>query len=365
MSATAAGTEPDASGRITPHELQLATRNHGLPLEALRHEITPVGMHYLLIHYDIPVVDHAAWALRVTGCVERELALTLDDLRARPKVRMPVTFECAGNGRARLEPRPISQPWLVEAVGTGVWGGVPLRDVLDDAGVAAQARELVFTGLDRGVEGGVEQQYARSLTVADALEADALLAYELNGVPLPPQHGYPLRLVVPGWYGMTNVKWLAEVRAVDEPFDGYQMVAAYRLYRESAEHEEGVPVQRMRPRALLVPPGIPDFLTRERLVAPGLCPLEGRAWSGRGSLTGVEVRVDDGPWQAAALGAQPGPYAWRAWRFDGWVAGPGTHVLACRAIDATGDRQPDEQDWNLKGFANNAVQQVVVHVGPA
>jgi sulfane dehydrogenase subunit SoxC len=363
MSATVPTTAPapDASGRITPEELQLAARNHGLPLEALRHEITPVGMHYLLIHYDVPVVDPTTWRLQIGGGVERHAALSLDDLRAFPRVTMPVTFECAGNGRARLQPRPISQPWLVEAVGTGEWGGVPLRDVLGEAGISGGARELVFTGLDRGVEGGVEQRYARSLTVAQALSSDSLLAYELNGAPLPPQHGFPLRLVVPGWYGMTNVKWLTEITAVDQPFAGYQMTS-YRLYQESADQEEGVPVTRMRPRALMVPPGIPDFLTRERVVPPGACPVEGRAWSGRGAITTVEIRIDDGPWQPAALGEQPGPYAWRAWRFDGWLAEPGDHVLACRATDQTGEAQPDDADWNLKGFENNAVQRVVVHV---
>jgi DMSO/TMAO reductase YedYZ molybdopterin-dependent catalytic subunit len=238
---------------------------------------------------------------------------------------------------------------------------VRLRGVLEEAGLADAAREVVFTGLDQGIEGGVEQRYARSLSVDEALSADALLAFELNGTPLPPQHGFPLRLVVPGWYGMTNVKWLAEITAVEEPFEGYQMVTAYRRYRES-EDEEGIPVQRMRPRALLVPPGIPDFLTRERTIAPGPCPLEGRAWSGRAPVARVEMRVDDGPWQAAELGEQPGPYAWRAWRFDGWVADPGEHVLSCRATDERGETQPDEPDWNFKGFENNAIQRVVVHV---
>ncbi|HSD80330.1 MAG TPA: sulfite oxidase [Solirubrobacteraceae bacterium] len=363
MSATVRAKGLDASGRISIEELQLATRNHGMPLEALRHEITPAGLHYLLIHYDVPVVDGAAWRLRVGGSVERELALSLDDLRARPRVTMPVTFECAGNGRARLQPRPVSQPWLGEAVGTGMWGGVELRGILQEAGLASGAADVVFTGLDRGIEGGVEQRYARSLTVAEALASGALLADELDARPLPPQHGFPLRLVVPGWYGMTNVKWLAEITAVDEPFDGYQMVTSYRLYRESDE-EEGEAVTRMRPRALLAPPGIPDFLSRERHLAPGPCPLEGRAWSGRGDITAVDVRVDDGPWRPAALGSRPGPHAWRAWSFDGWVAEPGTHVLACRATDATGATQPEEPPWNLKGFENNAVQRIVVHVRP-
>jgi sulfane dehydrogenase subunit SoxC len=359
--ATPAADGLDSSGTITPEELQLAARNHGMPLEALRHEITPVGLHYLLIHYDVPVVDASAWRLRVTGGVRSELSLSLGDLRSLPRVTMPVTFECAGNGRARLQPRPISQPWLVEAVGTGLWGGVPLRPVLEEAGLTDGAREVVFTGCDRGVEGGVEQCYARSLSIKDALSADALLADELDGQPLPPQHGFPLRLVVPGWYGMTNVKWLTEISVRDEPFTGYQMTSAYRMYRESAD-DDGVAVTRMRPRALAVPPGIPDFMTRERIVPPGPCRLEGRAWSGRGEIVAVEVRVDGGPWAPAALGPPPGPHAWRPWSFDGWVAEPPGHVLSFRATDATGATQPDEAEWNLKGYENNATERMAVRV---
>src|SRR6266545_1033126 len=143
---------------ITMEELQLAARNHGMPLEALRYAITPVGLHYLLIHYDIPVVDSEAWRLSVGGRVGRELALSLEDLRSRPSRTLPVTFECAGNGRARLDPRPVSQPWLLEAVGTAEWTGTPLRPLLEEAGVGESAVEVLFTGLDRGIEGEIEQQ---------------------------------------------------------------------------------------------------------------------------------------------------------------------------------------------------------------
>src|SRR4051794_38409963 len=180
---------------ISREELQLAARNHGMPLEALRHEITPLGLHYLLTHYDIPAVDPSAWRLTVTGRVELELSL--GDLRDREPVTRPVTMECAGNGRARLDPRPISQPWLAEAIGTAEWTGVPLAPLLVEVGLAGDALEVVFPGLDRGVEGGVEQLYERSLTLADALRDDVLLAYACNGEPLLPQHGFPLRLVVP------------------------------------------------------------------------------------------------------------------------------------------------------------------------
>src|SRR5689334_21483565 len=198
----AVGTE------ITLEELGLAGRNHALPLEALRHELTPIGLHYLLIHFDIPAVDATAWRLRVDGLVDRPLELSLDDLKARPTRTETVTLECAGNGRALLAPRALSQPWLREAVGTAAWTGTPLAPLLEEAGVADGATEVVFTGLDRGIQGEVEHAYARSLPLDEARRDDLLLAYAINGEPLPPQHGYPLRLVVPGWYGMTHVKWL-------------------------------------------------------------------------------------------------------------------------------------------------------------
>ncbi len=343
---------------ISLEELQLAARNHGTPLESLRHELTPLGLHYLLVHYDIPVVDPATWRLTVRG--ERELELTLDDLLAREPVTMPVTMECAGNGRARLEPRPISQPWLAEAIGTAEWTGVPLASLLAEAGVGADATEVVFTGLDRGVEGGVEQDYERSLTVADALRDDVLLAYAMGGEPLLPQHGFPLRLLVPGWYGMTSVKWLTRIAVVDEPFDGYQMINGYRI-RES-EDDPGTPVTRIEPRSLMVPPGIPDFLTRRRFLAPGRVEVQGRAWSGWGPISRVEMSVDGGAsWAPASVGSGPGPAAWVPWSFA-WDAASGDHELCVRAHDASGRSQPLDAPWNVGGYSNNAVQRVAVTV---
>ena len=353
-----------ASEQITREELQLATRNHGMPLEALRYPVTPVGLHYLLIHYDIPAVDPASWRLRVDGAVRHPLTLTLDDLRARPVVTRPVTMECAGNGRARLAPRAISQPWLLEAVGTAEWSGTPLWPLLDEAGIADAAVELVFAGLDRGVEGGVEQRYARSLPLTEARREEVLLAWGVNGQPLPPQHGFPLRLLVPGWYGMTSVKWLARITAVTDPFDGYQQVKAYR-YRHDPD-EPGEPVSRIVPRSLLVPPGIPDFLTRQRMLEPGPCLLEGRAWSGWGPIVAVEVSVDGGrTFQAAEVADPPAPYAWQAWSFRWDSQTPGDYELCCRATDATGRKQPTEPQWNLGGYADNDLHRVKVTVAPS
>ncbi|MGE5689173.1 MAG: sulfite oxidase [Pseudomonadota bacterium] len=332
-----------------------------MPLEALRWPVTPIGLHYLLVHYDIPAVDPETWRLEVDGLVARPLTLSLADLRTRPAVELVATMECAGNGRARLEPRPISQPWLQEAVGTARWRGVPLAEVLADAGPLDDAVDVAFTGLDGGVEGGVPQRYARALTLDEARAGGAVLAYEMNGVPLPPQHGAPLRLVVPGWYGMTNVKWLARVEVLGRPFDGYQQVRGYRLRAD--EEDDGTPVTRMAPRALLVPPGEPEFQTRERHLRPGRVLLEGRAWSGAAPVSSVDVSTDDGAtWSPATLEDDlDSPWAWRRFRAT-WDAEPGAYVLACRATDEAGNAQPLEPPWNVGGYANNAVQRVPVVV---
>ena len=219
---------------------------------------------------------------------------------------------------------------------------------------------MLFTGLDRGVEGGEEQQFQRSLPLDAALGDDVLLAYELNGAPLPPQHGFPLRLLVPGWYGMANVKWLDRIEVLDRPFDGYQQAQGYRL--RQSEDEDGEPLQRMLPRSLLVPPGIPEFLTRDRTVRAGECLVEGRAWSGLAPIERVEVSADGGStWAEAELDPPEGRWAWRGWRFR-WDAEPGEYVLCSRARDEAGNEQPLEPAWNLGGYANNAVQTVRVTV---
>jgi DMSO/TMAO reductase YedYZ molybdopterin-dependent catalytic subunit len=365
MASDATGTPAppgvETSDQITPAELRLATRNHGFPLEALSYDITPAGLHYLLVHYDIPVVDPDTWRLSVGGRVDRDLSLSLDELRSRPAVTTAVTLECAGNGRAQLSPRPLSQPWLLEAVGTAEWTGTPLRGLLEEVGVNDGAAEVSFRALDRGVEGGETQYFERSLPLADALREEVLLAYAMNGQPLPPQHGFPLRLIVPGWYGMTSVKWLERITVLDEPFEGYQQARGYRL-RQTAE-DEGEPVSRMLPRSLMVPPGIPDFATRERTVEAGPCPLRGRAWSGFGPVKRVEVSADGGAtWSDARLGPAVSEWAWHSWEWDWEPSEPGTYELCCRATDGGGNVQPLDPPWNLGGYANNEVQRVPVVV---
>jgi DMSO/TMAO reductase YedYZ molybdopterin-dependent catalytic subunit len=350
----------EAGEALTLEELALAGRNHALPAEALRYDVSPPGLHYVLNHFDIPSVDADAWRLEIGGLVERPLSLDLETLQDLPRHTVRVTMECAGNGRAHLSPRPVSQPWLTGAVGTAEWTGVPLADLLEDAGVLPGAVDVAFTGSDHGVERGVEENYRRGLTLAEATAADVLVAYAMNGAELPPQHGFPARLVVPGWYGMAHVKWLAGIEVLDAPFDGFQNTVNYRLRTDP--EEQGAPVTRIEPRALLAPPGFPDFMSRVRVVRTGPCPLEGRAWSGWGKVSAVEVSADGGTtWWEAEVETSGHNHAWQGFRTS-WEATPGEHLLCARAHDATGRSQPATPVWSRGGFANNAVDIVRVLV---
>jgi DMSO/TMAO reductase YedYZ molybdopterin-dependent catalytic subunit len=205
----------------------------------------------------------------------------------------------------------------------------------------------------------VEQDYQRSLSLAEAYQDEVLLAYQMNGQPLPPQHGFPVRLVVPGWYGMAHVKWLVHIGLSGTAFTGFQQAEAYRM--RQVPEDAGDAVTRIAPRALMIPPGFPDFMSRARIVRPGTVALQGRAWSGREPVARVEVTVDGGQgWAPAALEpAGEHRWAWRRWQLS-WTVAPGEYLLGARAVTEDGEEQPYGQAWNRGGFANNAVQQIPV-----
>lgn len=347
-------------GAFAREEVSLSNRNAGLPLEALRYDVTPAGLHYLLIHFDVPyVTSDAEWSLAIGGRVRNPVQLSLEDIKRLPQKTLRVTLECAGNGRATLQPRWQSQPWEYGAVGTAEWTGTPLRHVLEQAKIEPDAVDIAFFGIDRGFDAGVEHSYGRSLVPKLAMSDDVLVAWQMNGAPLLPQHGFPLRLIVPGWYGMASVKWLDRIEVLDRPFDGFQQTRTY-IYKQNA-NDRGTPVTHIRVKSLMVPPGIPDWYSRGRIVDAGQVELFGRAWSGAGTpIAKVEVGID-GVWRDATLDAPAGPYAWRGWR-NTWAAAPGDHELACRATDAAGNTQPLEQQWDRGGFGNNAVVRLPVHV---
>jgi DMSO/TMAO reductase YedYZ molybdopterin-dependent catalytic subunit len=215
---------------------------------------------------------------------------------------------------------------------------------------------VVFSGADRGFDSGVEHAFARSLPLEEAMRDDVILAWAMNGQPLAPQHGAPLRLVVPGWFGMASVKWLERIELLDRAFDGYQQATGYK-YRKR-EGEDGVPVRHMKVKSLIAPPGIPDWYSGRRLVEAGRMTVEGRAWSST-PIRRVELAVD-GEWREAQL-EKSERFAWQRWRCD-WDAAPGEHELACRATDGEGAVQSHEADWNTGGMGNNSIHRVRVTV---
>lgn len=353
-------TKTHSDEHFTHTEVQLANRNSGIALETLRHDLTPIGMHYLLSHFDIPYVENENdWQLEIGGLVNKPIKLDMKTLKSLPQITQQVTLECAGNGRALLKPHWPSMPWTYEGVGTAEWKGTRLIDILKQADIKPEASEWVFRGADSGVDSGMMHDFARSLSIEMANNPDIMLAWEINGQPLPPQHGFPLRMIVPGWYGMASVKWLKKIEAIDYEFKGYQQVGTY-VYKQD-KTDTGTPVTAIRVKSLMSPPGVPDWYTRKRLVETGNTLLHGRAWSGFGAaITKVEIGIGN-DWYEAKLFPANEKYAWSRWQFE-WAATAGHYNLRCRATDENGETQPLEPLWDTSGFGNNSVQVTEVWV---
>lgn len=331
--------------------------NAGTPAVALGASVVPNDLFYVRNHFPVPDLDPGEWRLVVEGAVGRELSLSLDDVRGLGPVTFASTIECAGNGRSSMEPVPAGTPWGFDAVSTARFTGVPLVRVLDLARIAPGVVEVVFEGADRGeVAPGRSEPYARGLPLDVARDPETILAWAMNGEPLSPDHGRPLRLVVPGWYGMASVKWLVRIRASREPFRGWFQAERY-VYVGDPRAADGEPVRRMRVRSAIASP------VEGAAVAAGVVPVAGTAWSGKGAIVGVEVSVDGGTtWGEAELGEPAGPRAAVPWTFVWRPATAGRHVLAARATDESGETQPTESIWNELGYGNNVVQRVAVTV---
>jgi DMSO/TMAO reductase YedYZ molybdopterin-dependent catalytic subunit len=351
---------PPSSQLFSHEETRLAFRNHGIHSELLDRPITPVASHFQLIHFDIPTLAAGDYSITVGGRVAKPLTLSLESLKQRSTVQQPSIMECAGNGRSFAHPRSIYVPWFSEALGVFEYTGTPLRPILEEAGLADDAVEVVFTGHDEGFDLGVRHHFERALPIDEAMADGVILAWDANGGPLPPAHGFPLRLVVPSWYGMASVKWLKAITVIDHPFQGVQQKQVYRLSFSSSD--SGRPVQKKFVRAAMKPPGIPDLISRKRFVDAGAVELRGMAWSGFGAIEKVEVSSDDRrTWSPATLEPPLSPHTWTPWRFT-WNATPGEHILAARATDVTGNTQPLEAFWNLQGMAQNGVERIAVTV---
>ena len=320
--------------------------------------VMPNAKFYVRNHFQIPKLDRAAWRLAVRGLVERPLQLSWRDLSGMPSHTSLVTLECAGNGRSSLEPKVSGEQWNLGAVSTAEWTGVPLVEVLDRAGVRPEARQIVFRGADSGCIEGHDGPLAfeRSLSLEQARGSEVMLAYAMNGEPLPWQHGYPLRVIVPSWYAVASVKWLMEIEVIAEPFLGHYQAEAYYFERERDGRIEREPLTYQRVRSLITEPAPGAQVDGGELVVRGV------AWSGSASIACVEVSVDGGAWMPARLLGDRKRHSWQRWEVMANVEGCGIRTLRVRAKDMAGNVQPESPEWNRLGYCNNAIQRVEVEV---
>ncbi len=314
--------------------------------------VMPAARFYVRNHYPAPRIDPVAYRLRLGGLVRRPLCLGLRDLVSRPARIQEVTLECAGNGRSFLDPVADGEQWGLGAVSSAEWTGLPLASLLAESGIREGATEVVF----RGGDGDGRTRFERSLSVAEALSSKALIAYAMNGEPLPVAHGFPVRLVVPGWYGVAAVKWLTEIEVIDHDFAGRFQTDRYQYEFEPGGRAAREPVREQRVRALITEPAAKETLPSGRLAIRGL------AWSGAGAVVKVEVSVEHGPWSPARLISERRGLAWRRWELVRKVA-PGAAVsVRARATDEKGHVQPEKAVWNRLGYGNNSIQEVAVRV---
>jgi DMSO/TMAO reductase YedYZ molybdopterin-dependent catalytic subunit len=320
--------------------------------------VMPNAHFYVRNHFQIPALDRSAWRLAVGGLVERPLDLSWRDLQQMPSQTFVVTLECAGNGRSHLVPRVEGEQWDLGAVSTAEWTGVPLVEVLDRAGIKPGAAEVLFRGADRGEIAGRPgiQTFERSLTLDDARDSEALLAYAMNGEPLPVQHGYPLRLIVPGWYAVTSVKWLTEIELIDRPFAGHFQAGSYIYEWQRDEQVVREPVTLQRVRSLITEPRAGEELTAGDLAVRGV------AWSGAAPIARVEVSIGRGPWQDARLVGDRNRHSWQWWELISTVEGAGVTTVRARATDLASRTQPEQTEWNRLGYGNNSIEEVSVRI---
>jgi DMSO/TMAO reductase YedYZ molybdopterin-dependent catalytic subunit len=332
--------------------------NCEVPAGLLGGEVTPTARFYRRNHFPIPVLDAETWRLSVTGMVDRALSLGLPELTQLPAETEVVTLECAGNSRRMFQPPAPGEQWGFGAVSTAEWTGVPLAEVLRRAGVRPGAREVIFGGADRGtIDGAPHQiQFERSLPLADAAESGALLAWAMNGQPLPARHGYPLRLVVPGWYAVASVKWLSSIRVVEEPFGGFFQTERY-MYERGSGTVVREPVRLQQVRSLITRPS-----SGQELAGGGGVVVRGVAWSGAAPVERVEVSVNNGPWEKARLVGVAAAHGWQQWEFLASGLRPGETSIRVRAADLSGRIQPEQPEWNRRGYGGNFIHEVVVRV---
>ena len=362
----AAGALLRAQDRPNRDMLVRSTRPEDLemPLSGFSDYITPIEHFFVRTHVYVPTVDANAWRLQVEGEVATPLTLTLENLKLMPAVDLVAVVECAGNGRGFYEPPVPGTQWSTGAVGNGRWRGVRMADVLKRAGMKDTAHEILFDGAD--VPLGTMPDFQRSIPVKKALDPNTLLAYEMNGETLPVKHGFPLRVIAPGWASDSWVKWVTSIRVLDKEFDGFWMKSGYRRPPRPVAPGAAIPADQMEPVASLkIKSVIADPLDRSQAAVGKPLVIRGVAWSGdAGPVTAVDVSVDNGrTWKSADLhSGQHTQFGWRQWEYRWTPPETAYYTILARARDAAGNTQPFDQEWNPSGYSWNVIPRVGVDV---
>ncbi|MBI3409503.1 MAG: sulfite oxidase [Planctomycetes bacterium] len=341
--------------------------NLEFPFHTLDSFIVPNDRFYVRSHFPTPAIDVKTWRLRVEGEVDHPLELSYDEIRKLPSRTQTAMMECSGNGRIFVTPRPAGVLWELGGVGNAEWTGVALSAILDRAGVRKNAVEVILEGADSGESREFPNPYqtpgpvhfARSLPLAKARRPEVMLAHRMNNADLTPAHGFPLRAVVGGWYGMASVKWLTRLVVNDRPFQGYFQTLEYAYFARRHGEPSLVPVTEVQVKSQIARPA------RHEVVPAGQAyRVHGAAWTGESEIARVEVSIDSGKtWAAARLLEQNAPFAWRLWDFN-WQAParPGRYTLKSKATDKRGNTQPMERDPYRRNAMISHVLPVEVEV---
>jgi DMSO/TMAO reductase YedYZ molybdopterin-dependent catalytic subunit len=332
------------------------------PVALLDEFITPATHFYVRSHLPVPPgLDEKAWTLAVEGEVATPLTLSLAELRAMPAATITVTLECAGNGRAFFDPPVAGIQWARGAVGTARWTGVRLADLLKRAGVKDTGRVVLMDGADRPL--GTMPDFVRQVPMAKAMHPDTIVAYAMNGAPIPAVHGFPLRAVVPGWEGAYAVKWLSSLRVAPADFDGFWVATAYRYPVRRVAPGAAVDAKDMAPLTGLA---VKSLITRplEGAALPrGRVDVAGFAWAGETDIARVDVSTDHGAtWRPARLTGEQAKYAWRRFQFTFDATAVETTLIMSRATDTEGRQQPMVAQWNPSGYLWNQPDTVRVEI---
>ena len=326
--------------------------NLEMPFDQLGEFITPSELFYIRSHFATPEPDPITYRLSIRGAVRNELSLGYADVRAMPSRTCIATLECAGNSRVFLVPPTPGAQWELGAIGNAEWTGVPLSVLLECAGLADDVCDLVLEGADRGVPKEEPKppgpiSYARSIPRVRAMESDVLIAYQMNGRDLTPDHGYPLRAIVPGYYGMSSVKWLTDIVAARQPFQGYWQTSDYGYWDDSGGTPVRRPLAEMKLKSQLARPRV-----YERLEPNSSYTIFGAAWAGDTDVTEIWISLDGGAsWVQGDFLDPIVRHAWRRWKYD-WITPvqPGRYTLLARAIGADQRAQPDDHNPNFGSY---------------